>query len=235
MTARSSRRRRMRHRAAWPLALLAALAAGGSPAAAAEGSCAASLTERVQKRYDRIRDLRARFEQRTDRASLGGAPADALVASGEVVFAKPGRMRWRYEAPEPSLVVSDGKTLWIFDEKAREVQKLALGEGFVSAAGVQFLLGDGKLAAEFEIAARGCDAELATLLLDPKRETHYERIELRVDRESGAVVETVVVDLFGNRTTVAFRDVRENAGAASDLFRFDPPAGARVLELPSEP
>lgn len=220
-------------RSAFLLAWLAGIAAAS--AAGADGSCAAAVTERVQRRYDRIQDLHARFEQRTDRASLGGAPADALLATGEVVFAKPGRMRWRYETPEPSLVVSDGKVLWIHDEKAREVQKLALGEGFASAAGVQFLLGDGKLADEFEITARDCEAATVTLLLAPKAETQYERLELGVARESGAVVATTVVDLFGNRTAVAFRDVRENAGAASDLFEFEPPAGARVVEMPPVP
>jgi len=210
-----------------------ALAIAIAPAAqAADGDCARAVADRVQRRYEKVRDLHARFEQRTERASLGGAPAEALVASGEVVFAKPGKMRWRYESPEPSLVVSDGATLWIYDEKAREAQKLALKEGYLSAAGVQFLLGEGKLLDEFEITAKQCAGATVSLGLVPKRDAQYERLELGVDPKSGAVLETVVVDLFGNRTVVAFRGMRENAGAEPGLFRFEPPPGARVLEMP---
>lgn len=196
------------------------------------GSCATDVAARVQRRYDAVRDLHGRFEQRTERAALGGKPEDALVARGEVLFAKPGKMRWRYEKPEPSLVVSDGKTLWVYDEGAREVQKLPLAEGYLSAAGVQFLLGDGKLADEFRIAARDCDAPVVTLALTPLRPSHFENLELGVDAKTGVVAETTVVDLFGNRTRVTFEDLRENTGPDAALFRFAPPAGVRVIEVP---
>ena len=213
--------------------LLAAVVLVVAPASrAAEPDCATEIAGRVQRRYEKVQDLSAHFEQTTQRVSLGNDSNEALVAKGEVVFAKPGKMRWSYASPEPSLVVSDGATLWIYDEKAREAQKLALKEGYLSAAGVQFLLGEGKLLDEFEITAKQCAGATVSLGLVPKRDAQYERLELGVDPKSGAVLETVVVDLFGNRTVVAFRGMRENAGADPGLFRFEPPPGARVLEMP---
>jgi outer membrane lipoprotein carrier protein len=221
-----------RHTAGLALAWLVAIAA---PTANAEPDCAADVADRVQRRYEKVRDLHVHFEQRTDRVALGSAPSDALVASGDAVFAKPGKMRWTYVAPEPSLVVSDGTTLWIYDEKAKEVQKLALAAGYLSAAGVQFLLGEGKLANDFQITAQHCGEPVVTLVLVPKQEAQYERLELRVDAKSGAVAETTVVDLFGNRTVVAFQNSRENAGVEAASFRFSPPAGVRVVEVPPAP
>ena len=50
---------------------------------------------------------------------------------------------------------------------------------------------------------------------------------MQVDRKSGVVRETTVVDLFGNRTTIAFDQMRENTRPAADLFLFTPPWGAR--------
>lgn len=237
MNAQALRRRDVTQRLArLVLVLLCALAgAPGLAAAAEDGACAAGVAASVQKRYDAVRDLRGRFEQRTERAALGGAPEDAMVARGEVLFAKPGKMRWSYEAPEPSLVVSDGKTLWIFDEAAREVQKLPLAEGYLSAAGVQFLLGDGRLADEFRIAARDCGAARVTLVLTPLRPSHFERLELGVDAKTAVVEETVVIDLFGNRTRVALADLRENTRPDAALFRFEPPAGVRLIEVPDGP
>jgi outer membrane lipoprotein carrier protein len=219
--------------AALALALLPGAAAAAEPSA--DASCAAAVAERVQRRYDAVRDLRAGFVQRSTSVALGSAPAGALETRGEVVFAKPGRMRWSYESPEPSLVVSDGATLWVYDPQAQEVQKLPLGAGHLSAAGVQFLLGEGRLLDEFRVNASGCGDPIVALGLTPKREAQYERLEMRVDRKSGVVRETAVVDLFGNRTTIAFGELRENTGPAPDLFTFTPPAGVRVISLPSAP
>ena len=53
------------------------------------------------------------------------APARPRRRAGAVEFAKPGKMRWSYEAPEPSLVVSDGETLWIYDPTRDEVAEAA--------------------------------------------------------------------------------------------------------------
>jgi len=216
--------------------LLSAVALIVAPVAkAAESDCASDVASRVQRRYEKVEDLAAHFEQTTQRVSLGNAPSDALVAKGEVVFAKPGKMRWSYASPEPSLVVSDGATLWVYDPQAREVQKLPLGEGHLSAAGVQFLLGAGKLQDEFRVSASKCGEPTVTLALVPRREAQYESLEMRVDRESGVVRETTVVDLFGNRTTIAFDELRENTRPSADLFSFTPPAGVRVISLPGSP
>lgn len=214
--------------------LIAALLPGAGLAAEAPdgGACAAAVAERVQGRYDGIRDLRARFVQRTTSVAFGGAPGAAMESRGEVVFAKPGRMRWSYEAPEPSLVVSDGRTVWIHDPVAEEAQELPLGPEFLSGAAIQFLLGDGRLAEEFEIAAQGCGAPEVRLLLTPRKDSSYERLELRVLARTGEIRATVVVDVLGNRTEVELSDVRADTGPAAELFRFDPPEGTRMISVP---
>lgn len=216
-------------------ALLAAalLVSATAPAAESrEGACAAAVAERVQHRYDAVRDLRAHFTQRTASVALGSAPGAVLESRGEVVLAKPGRMRWSYREPEPSLVVSDGVTLWIHDPEAREVQVLPLGPEFLSGAALQFLLGGGRLSDEFTIAARGCGQPEVELLLTPRRDTTYERLELRADAKSGDIRSTVVLDLLGNRTEIDLGGVRTNTGPGDELFRFEPPEGTRVISVP---
>lgn len=213
-------------------ALLLPLAAVAVETGEGEGACAAAVAERVQHRYDAVRDLRAHFTQRTASVALGSAPGAVLESSGEVVFAKPGRMRWSYREPAPSLVVSDGQTLWIHDPEAREVQVLPLGPGFLSGAALQFLLGGGRLGDEFTIAARGCGRPEVELLLTPRRDATYERLELRADAKSGDVRSTVVVDLLGNRTEIELSDVRANTGPRDGLFHFEPPEGTRVITVP---
>ncbi len=198
-----------------------------APKPAVTTDCAATLVARVQARYDRIRDLEARFTQRT--ASALSPSGD--VSTGRVTLAKPGRMRWSYETPEPSLVVSDGATLWIYDPAAREAQKLAVGENFMSGAAFQFLLGSGRIAELFSAHADGCTGARARLTLVPKAEATYQQLELEIDSASGEAHSTAVLDLFGNRTDVAFTEVRYDRGPDPSVFRFTPEPGVRVLEL----
>jgi outer membrane lipoprotein carrier protein len=220
------------------LALLCVLAPGPAraegeqPAPPAGAGCGPEVSAQVQARYDGIRSLRARFTQTTRNVAFGGdSGPESVPASGRVEFAKPGRMRFEYETPEPSLVVSDGKTLWIYDPTAREVQVLPVSEGFLSAAAIQFLLGEGRLDQSFEVTATSCGPERAELALRPRAEASYERIDLVVERGSGWIRETTVHDLLGNRTQVAFMDM-ETAGAPDDArFRFDVPEGVKVLTL----
>ena len=85
---------------------------------------------------------------------------------------------------------------------------------------------------EFRVTASGCSDPIVTLGLTPRRDAQYERLELRVDRSSAAVRETTVVDLFGNRTTIAFDGLRENTKPPASSFVFTVPGGVRVLSVP---
>jgi outer membrane lipoprotein carrier protein len=193
-------------------------------------ACARSAIDAVQRRYESVRDLSASFEQTSRSATLGPAAAPTRAA-GQVIFAKPGRMRWSYSEPEKSLMVSDGKWLWIYDPGRREAQKLPVGDAWLSGAGIQFLLGDGQILREFRVASDACTGSEAQLTLAPLEPAPYEEVRLTADRVSGDVRATEVVDLLGNVTKVSFRDTRINQNPKPDLFRFEPPPGVSVMEL----
>lgn len=233
-------RRRRAPSAAWLLGV-ALLLLGGPAAASAGGEeekppgCTEEVALRVQEHYEGVRDLRAEFSQSSRNAVLGDLPGEEIPARGRVVFAKPGRMRWVYESPEPSLVVSDGETLWIYDPVSKEVQVFSVDAGFLSGTAIQFLLGEGRILESFVVSAESCQGAQVTLGLQPKQIASYERLELRVDRESGAILATAVVDLFGNRTDVRFEKMQRNSAPDEALFRFEPSEDDRILTLPREP
>ena len=204
-------------------------AAEKAPAREAQG-CAKAVAAALQRRYEAVRDLEASFEQTTRSVALG-QPGATAKSRGSVVFAKPGRMRWTYTEPEPSLVVSDGKQLWIYDPANREVQRLAVSEAYLSGAALSFLLGEGEILRDFEVKALECADSRALLDLVPRRPATYERLQARIDPRSGELLETTVIDLLGNATTVALRDLRVNRDPDAGLFRFEPPPGVRVVEL----
>jgi outer membrane lipoprotein carrier protein len=211
--------------------LLAPGAALGGGDADGDGCLDAALSA-VQARYDGIEDLAADFVQVSRSVVLAGsAHGDATTSSGRVVFARPGRMRWEYLEPEPSLTVSDGETLWIYDPGRHEAQRMTLTGGYFSGAAVQFLVGKGDLRRDFEVRELACSEDAADIELVPRNDASYERIRLRVEFASGEVRQTSVVDLLGNVTQVTFSDIEANRKPDADVFEFDPPEGVEVIDL----
>ncbi len=223
--------------------LLGVAVAPATGRADAPGDCGGvdvdATVARVQTRYDGIRDFEARFEQTTRSVMMGGGGlGDESPTTGRVQLAKPGRMRWHYEGPRESLVLSDGETLWIHDVEAREVTRARVTEGYLAGAALQFLLGEGAIADEFSVSLLGCEGEgkgeRIELELLPKQDASYEKLVLTVDA-AGVVVGTTIHDLFGNVTVLRFEDVRFDQSPPAERFRFEPVEGVRVVDLDQPP
>ena len=211
--------------------VLGVVAAAGALETGCSVDAGVETAKRVQARYDGIRDLSAEFEQESQSATFGGrALMDADVKRGSVVFAKPGRMRWQYADPEPSLVVSDGSTLWIHDIEGATATRLEVTAGYLSGAALQFLLGDGRILESFEVEARACGADRVELTLLPREDATYERLGLTARPETGDILATSVVDLFGNETVIRFTEVVVNQSPGAERFAFTPPEGVEVID-----
>ncbi len=193
--------------------------------------CGDAAVAALQHRYEFVRDLRADIVQTTSAVALGPEPSQQMTSKGTVVLAKPGKLRWSYEEPEPSLVVSDGETLWIYDPVFREAQKLRAAEGYLSAAAVQFLLGKGEMERDFEVSALSCGSDVAELRLVPRSAAMYEKLHVLLNQTTGELLRTTVFFVLGNVTEVAFSNIEVNRDPAPDVFRLDLPADVRVIEL----
>ena len=190
----------------------------------------------IQTRYEGIRDIEANFEQTNESALFAGQPMmTAEAKTGRVVFAKPGKMRWSYVSPEPSVVVSDGHRLWIYDVPGKSITLLEVTAGFLSGAAVQFLLGDGQILESFEVEATACTSDRITLDLVPRGEATYERLGLVADRISGDIVGTSMLDLFGNLTEIRFRDIEINRDPPASTFELEIPDGVEVIDFAGSP
>ena len=200
-------------------------------ASACEAGLGKSAAELIQSRYEGIRDIRANFTQENRSATFGGEPLmNTEPKSGYVTFAKPGKMHWSYIAPEKSVVVSDGSTLWIYDVDGKSVTRLEVTAGFLSGAALQFLLGDGQILETFEVKATSCSDTQVTLDLLPKGEATYERLGLIADRISGDITGTSVLDLFGNLTTIRFSDLKVNQSPSASTFELEIPEGVELID-----
>jgi outer membrane lipoprotein carrier protein len=204
-------------------------AAAASPAPHARLDVKAVVAE-VQKRYDGAADFRARFTQTLTSAALGRKTNSA----GEVMFKKPGRMRWDYEKPDKTSYVTDGGVLWLYEPDDKQAFKQKLESSQLPAA-LSFLTGKGKLATEFDITFAGKTAYGGAgdhvLSLSPKTpQAQVKTILFIVDPRTFDVRESVITDAQGNVNDLLFADIRVNTKVPESLFHFTPPPGTRVID-----
>jgi len=208
-----------------PLAavLLAAsmLMAGVHGASAAEPQ---PVVERLQERYGAITTIEADFRQEF-RSAMGGVQ----TSSGKVYMKKPGKMRWDYKDPVQDEIVSDGRTMWVYQPDLNQVILRPVDEAATSIA-TDFLSGIGQITKDFyaEISSEGPEAW--TLMLTPRSpQPNLKLLLLDVDKKDYLAVRTVVVDHFGNETRVSFSNIKLNYAIPGLLFDFNPPVGASVI------
>lgn len=184
----------------------------------------------VQKRYDAAADFRAQFSQTLTNAAFNRK----TISSGEVLFKKPGRMRWNYEKPEPKLYVTDGTLLWLYEPEDKQAFKQDL-KGSQLPAALAFLTGRGKLADEFEISfskdtSRGTARDYVLDLKPRQAQAQYKSILFIIDPVTFYVRESILVDAQGNTNDLTFTNIKVNSGIPDGTFKWTPPAGVRVID-----
>jgi outer membrane lipoprotein carrier protein len=189
---------------------------------------AAPILEKLQARYEAIKDFRAEFVQTSLVASLGREE----VTAGSVVVQRPGRMRWTYREPEPRVIVFDRETLRIYSPEDRQLQIASVASGAISSTALSFLLGDAVLRNIFDaVRITESKRDEIGLRLKPREDSGFEFLELWLDPSSYQLRESLVVDLFGNRTRVRFQGVAENEGVAEEVFSITVPDDTEVIDL----
>jgi outer membrane lipoprotein carrier protein len=189
------------------------------------------VVKKVQAYYASTQKLKADFRQEYTNTTFGRASK----SDGKVMIAKPGKMRWDYEKPEKKYFISDGTTLWVYEEAARQAYEQSLKDQILPVA-VTFLYGQGDLAAEFTAALDpgkygGAD-DLCVKLTPRKPEAQYKNLWLVVDPADFHVKESVILEASDNVNHFTFFKIFLNGQARFDdrHFKFVPPQGVKVIK-----
>lgn len=211
------------------LALAAAAALAAVTPAAQGTESPEALAQRIQARYDTIRDFSGRFEQRY----TGGALRRQTVERGTVMVKKPARMRWEYLEPERKLFVADGRRLYMHVPADKQVVVSTIPPDDQASTPILFLAGKGNLVRDFTVSTTSLDGApagtLALRLTPKRRERDYEWLALGVDQGTLAIRMLVAGDSQGGTSSFTFSDLRENVGVPDARFQFTIPRGTDVI------
>lgn len=201
-------------------AVAAALMTASLSSSAASGK--AALSAFVQS----AASAQGAFEQKV--ADKNGSVAGG-EASGTFVFERPGKFLWKTELPYPQTIVSDAKTVSIWDPDLNQVTVRRLTEA-VSATPAAVLFGRGDLEKTFVLADLPDAAGLNWVSAQPRVEDMtYKRFEIGFDAD-GVPAEMRLFDHFGQTVTIAFKNVKINAAVEPSVFQFRIPEGADILQ-----
>ncbi len=192
---------------------------------AVASAAAAADSGEVVSYLDSLQSFTASFTQQ--RFDEDGELLETLA--GEAYIERPGRFRWAYGEPYVQLIVSDGATLWIYDEDLEQVTVNSVTE--TGAGSPAALLGrESDVAAHYAITALpAADDGYAWYRLESKEATSdFSAIALGF--ADGEVRAMRLTDNLGQLTALSFDDVTRNEDVDDALFHFAPPAGVDVVQ-----
>ena len=195
---------------------------------------ARSILAKVQDRYTAIESMKGVFRQDSYVAALD----EGEKSSGEMIFAKPGRMRWSYKKPREQEVVIRDQELWMYQPDKAQVFIDDIGNVLLSALPISFLMGLGNITRDFDLDS-ACRSSAGTVLKLRPRKSEGEPgsgdglagFDLLVDESKNLPVGAKIESLGGNITAIVFENLElRPANIPSSTFVLEYPKGVDILD-----
>ena len=166
----------------------------------------------------------ADFEQ-----SLLDSSGEVLeTTKGTVRLHRPAMFSWLYSEPYTQKIISDGNTLWVYEEDLEQVTISDVTDAIEDTPALIFS-GNYRLAEHYVINELENDDEHAWLELTPRDiESHYRSLRLAFsDNELAAMI---LFDSLGQTLFITFMNTSRNPDLNRELFRFVPAADIDVID-----
>jgi outer membrane lipoprotein-sorting protein len=210
--------------------------AGATPPAAADGSAdagadAAAILRQTSAAYERVQALRAEFVQSLENPLLGSRS----TSRGTLFQRDPDRFLLRFEEPAGDVIVSDGRHFWVYYPSVDVRQVIRAPASQAGAGGVdlkaQFV---GDPVERFQATLQGREAvagrEAHVLTLVPRAPAGYRRLRVWIDVRDHLVRRFEIHEANEVVRRFELRNLELNPRLGDELFRFTPPADARIID-----
>ena len=205
-----------------------------------------ALVRRFESAYRRSKTLQANFlETYFDSGKVLRSEA------GVAYFAKPGKMRWEYESPEPNLYLVDGKWSWFYVPADHTVTRTRAKQSSDSRTPLALLAGEMKVSrvcksVTLESSSRLVQAQGVVLRCDlrgsddiepgtsstqsgsPAAHGSYALFE--VNPQNGELLRILVVDSGGVQVEFRFSKWQFDPLLQGSKFSFQPSKGVVIVD-----
>lgn len=150
------------------------------------------------------------------------------TAQGRLYLAKPGRFYWQYQQPYQQRIMSDGQTLWIYDEDLQQVTIRDVEEGLQSTPAA--ILGGGSRLDEHYLVEEMGEIEGYDWVKLQSLETDSQYRDIRLGFDGTRLGIMILTDNLGQTTRIDFDGEQRNVRLVPSLFEFTPPPGVDVID-----
>jgi outer membrane lipoprotein carrier protein len=209
-------------------AALSSVMALGAPAKSRKAL--PQLLAEVEAHYAKSGSLSAEFAQEDLSATFG----EKKSSQGTLAWKAPDSLRWETKAPEANLLVSNGKTVWVYTPPFDESEN---GQVIVrKASEVKSRLLDALLAGRFSKAMQqGLTIESLpkrTFALKPKKGAGgtLKQAVVTIGDEQPVIAKVAIEYKDGNQSTIQLSNIKMGEALAKSLFEFKVPPRTDVVK-----
>jgi outer membrane lipoprotein carrier protein len=190
----------------------------GLLSALTSGAALADASSELQQRLDKVSSFHASFSQKVTDSS----GSNVQEGEGELWVKRPNLFNWHMTAPDESVIISDGKTLWFYNPFVEQVSATWLNS---ATSNTPFMLiarnqrSDWK---QYNVKQQGDNFELT-----PKTDAgNLKQFMINVSG-NGTINQFSAIEQDGQRSSYVLKS-QSNGPVSADKFTFTPPKGVTV-------
>ncbi len=147
---------------------------------------------------------------------------------GELKAMEPNQFYWETAEPYPQKIITDGKTLWVYDSDLQQVAIKPFEENYSKTPAMLFAGNAAVISQQFTVEKIQGVAQGFRLL--PKKQQRDLFVSLDMVFEKSVPVSMTILDAMQQKTTINFSNVTINPALPGDAFHFEAPAGVEVIK-----
>lgn len=144
-------------------------------------------------------------------------------STGEMLVSRPDRFRWETKQPDESLIVSDGKAVWLFDPFVEQVSVMKFSAAVQNTPFLLITSSDEKIWGNYEILREGNSFTITSR----KRDQRIESLRIIFDARS-QISRFEVNEAQGQRSEFQLSSFNQTPAIKADTFNFKVPNGVTV-------
>ena len=155
---------------------------------------------------------------------------DELVENSYGVFylRRPGMFHWAYVDPYSQMLISDGQSLWIYEEDLEQVIIQDIGDS-LGRSPAAILGGNVEINEFYLVIDRGISEEHHWLEMTP-RDVKSQYNSIMLGFKKGQLSKMLLFDNLGQKNMIDFLDIKLNKTLNLELFSFNPPAETDIID-----
>jgi outer membrane lipoprotein carrier protein len=157
------------------------------------------------------------------------------TSRGTIYQRQPDRIALRFSDPEGDLILGDGQYFWVYYPSVNAQQVIRSPAAAGGEAGVNLqaqFVGDPVQRFRYELhgseQVAGRTAHVLTLV--PRQRAEYRALKVWIDGRDALVRRFEITEHNGNVRRFDLQNLQVNATIPESVFRFTPPAGARIVD-----